>query len=906
MNRFLIFALLSVCVCAELFKRQNGARRPDFNQRLGDIKGLNRHSKIQRDDHQARDASEGFYFFTAKLPCTYNITARTTWKNQEGNVSCDYMFARSGYSFVMTEQCSDGDYRTVLIRSDLKYAKNRKVYFPLVDVQVTDGSCSINDDDEPVSQLFIESTIGKYRDMLFDFPYIPYDKVNIETIDGAEYYVFSLGGDYYKFYVDENKFLRKYVNTFSSYNYERVCVFNYSFDEDLNKDLFKLDKNAFTCCTDDSFFNAPEELEPCWHPPIISDKDHNELFECNLTVEATVQIDNADAVPVKIHYGRVNGHGDILSQETSDYKQILRHDLYSEGYFPIFTGNNSVCSYSEGNGADFHILRDIIDGPYMTVGEDDEIAAFFYKEPVSCGKEKCTQYCVNSSKLVCITSKDSEPHDIVGFDFSTGFLYRYQEEEYFHEYDKYISVKYKKFSKISDPDFFKLDKKQYPGCQEEAYQTLDTSCEEVFLELKPLPCSFVLTINVTKASDDGVVSIKNITFAMNSNDIGIYQYQGDWIFVEAVRGDLASYPSSFPYVSASTRNSGFCRLGSTSSNASSYFKEDSRNLIYSYSHTYDRMKTMKINDAMYKVYINDEYQAVFVDENGFIAKIETYSESGNETSVYNFNFDNADMSIFKLDEVLPCQNVSDIDDFYEEPAKINCGSLATHDPSKTMCAFSIETTIEKYKEKLNYTFYFSYKDKEELPIIAMQDKNNGTKFVYRGDILIPSIIDQPVILFFSGLNNTCSYQRVMYTFFLNTVKTFFTPFLNEFSYAFEEEVTCGNDKCTRYCSNKFKSTCVTVLNSEPHHILKYESKTMNVTYGVPVEVDDMTVFTLNKAEYPGCDDHPEAYKKPKCSNSSSSSSSSSAYISESSVVLPPGIRAAAGAITFAVLFTFRY
>jgi len=55
-------------------------------------------------------------------------------------------------------------------------------------------------------------------------------------------------------------------------------------------------------------------------------------------------------------------------------------------------------------------------------------------------------------------------------------------------------------------------------------------------------------------------------------------------------------------------------------------------------------------------------------------------------------------------------------------------------------------------------------------------------------------------------------------------------------------------------------------------VLKYERREINITYGIPVQVYDMSVFTLDKNAFPGCSDLSKVYEEPelRCPSSSSS------------------------------------
>jgi len=248
---------------------------------------------------------------------------------------------------------------------------------------------------------------------------------------------------------------------------------------------------------------------------------------------------------------------------------------------------------------------------------------------------------------------------------------------------------------------------------------------------------------------------------------------------------------------------------------------------------------------------------------------------------YKYKFDNKDKSIFKLDnETFPCQSIDD--GFYKVPALNTCNTLTIHDPSQHMCAFKHEITIEEEGDEgeiqiKDFMIYFSSKNDDKYPIIGIEDRNNESKVVFRTDLPQPPIFDEheeiQVISQFTGINSnsTCSFSYILSKAYTDLLTELYEIFMDKFTYVSEEQVACGTDNCTRYCEDMFNSTCIILLNSEPRHILKYETEGLNITYGVPIEVKDINVFTLDKNMYPGCDDHPKAYEKPKIKCSSDSS-----------------------------------
>jgi len=462
--------------------------------------------------------------------------------------------------------------------------------------------------------------------------------------------------------------------------------------------------------------------------------------------------------------------------------------------------------------------------------------------------------------------------------------------------DKYngaiVTVDYSKVSKLSSDDVFKLDKKKYPGCEDEhpeAYEGPSISCydedeDENYFEPTPLPCSFVMKVQETIKTEEGESKI-NYTLAFNSEFTGVYYKETeDEIEVELLRGDLSMYAY------ARTGEYGNCYDYNSYSRASDRFDSELDELYRDYSGYYKSKSTVKIDNVEYTLY-NFSYhnKAVYVDKDGYIAKVEYYYYYGEEESytyVYKYDFDNVDMSIYKIDNetFTACEDSYSFDErFYEEPAKIPCNKLAVHDPSETMCAFRIETTIETLVEDdevkvEDYMMYFSYKDKSKAPILTMEDKHTGRKVNYRTDLPQPPIfssIERHVVPEYVGNGSSCSFSYMLYEDYVEDIlEELFEVFMDDFTYVTEEEVTCGigTDTCTRYCEDLFNTTCVTVLNSEPRHVLKYETEGMNITYGVPIEVKDFTEFALDKKKFPGCENYPKAYEKPKikCSDSSKS------------------------------------
>jgi len=301
--------------------------------------------------------------------------------------------------------------------------------------------------------------------------------------------------------------------------------------------------------------------------------------------------------------------------------------------------------------------------------------------------------------------------------------------------------------------------------------------------------------------------------------------------------------------------------------------------------SFDSMKTVTIDNVVYDVYNYsdaDKAEVVFVDQQGFIAKVEQYDYARNSTTVYEYEytFEDLDMSIFKLDnDTFQCSYVDER--FYEEPVMGTCETLSIHDPSETMCAFGVETKIEEYEGTMNYTFYLSYMDRKMYPVLALEDTE--TKIIYRGDLVLRNN-GRSFISYVSGINGNCSHVLVPPSYVWDRIEEVFAVFLDDFSYLTEEQLTCGEGECTKYCKDLFSRTCVTVLNSEPRHVLKYESASINITYGIPFEVEDLAVFTLDKDKFPNCGDGSKAYEEPKICSSGSSQASSHASSQASSQV----------------------
>jgi len=198
------------------------------------------------------------------------------------------------------------------------------------------------------------------------------------------------------------------------------------------------------------------------------------------------------------------------------------------------------------------------------------------------------------------------------------------------------------------------------------------------------------------------------------------------------------------------------------------------------------------------------------------------------------------------------------------------------DPTLSTCAVGIEATMDLGDEQVNYNIYLAYEDRDKLPLLAVEYDDGKNKEVYRGDLPTPSIVeDVNLIPFFVGYNDgnneVCMNKKVPYYTFLGVVRSFFAVFFSGFDYVTMEEMTCGEVQCIRYCEDGANTTCVYVSDSQ---LLKYESPERTITYGAPFEVEDMSVFALDKEKYPGCEDQPKAYEKPAICVSSSSVASS--------------------------------
>jgi len=298
------------------------------------------------------------------------------------------------------------------------------------------------------------------------------------------------------------------------------------------------------------------------------------------------------------------------------------------------------------------------------------------------------------------------------------------------------------------------------------------------------------------------------------------------------------------------------------------------------------VKAKKVDGVVYKVYSKEAkvqgsvfiyHLNVYVDENGFIAKTEYYSEEemSMTTRLFNYNFDDVDLSLFKVDKN-KCGSVSK--KFLEKPVMKTCKKLVIHDSSKDMCAFSVEATVAFAEQVYDTKLYFS--DKDQLPLLAIE--HSTQKEIYRGDLFFHTA-EEPFVADFLGEDGKCIYQTAPYATLMEEIHIFLAAFLDDFYYTSEEAVDCGKEKCTKYCRDALRTNCVAISNSEPHRVVKYQSPELNITYGVPVEVTDMSVFTLDKSKFPGCEGYSKAYEKPRsvCSTSSSSSSVSSSSATSS-------------------------
>jgi len=264
------------------------------------------------------------------------------------------------------------------------------------------------------------------------------------------------------------------------------------------------------------------------------------------------------------------------------------------------------------------------------------------------------------------------------------------------------------------------------------------------------------------------------------------------------------------------------------------------------------------------------------------------------------------LSVFKLDT-----NITDKcpKDFYEEPNMVVCSTIKLDDPTLTMCTTGIEATVDTADdEHEKFQLYMTYQDRSKLPLITIEYNDNESRTIFHGDYSVPGAIEGvTVVPFYTGENETCLYQLTQSENFQELMHEFFGVYVDEFTYITKEEMTCEEKKCTRYCNDLYNSTCVYIVDSETPYLLKYESPDKNISYGAPVVVEDMGVFTLNNNSYPGCEKHPTVYQKPEiCLPIPIPSPSSSQHYSSQQPSVPKVLSSAStvSATVVTVMLTF--
>jgi len=411
-----------------------------------------------------------------------------------------------------------------------------------------------------------------------------------------------------------------------------------------------------------------------------------------------------------------------------------------------------------------------------------------------------------------------------------------------------------------------------------------------------LPCSYLITGSFSKPDFfSGENKTCDFTIAKNTDIIGLYSQVcvGDQNFTSVVRGDLEQAGFNIP---SATVDSSSCTVDMVGYDDAVSVVGSFSSIVNLASFEYDEVTKKTVDNVEYDVYIANTLMkttSYYINEDGFIARIEEEDSFGNSAYVFNYTFEGLSKSMFVIDSELfssPCNDSR----LYQAPDVDFCSVFT---PPELACSFSTNMTQKMEDET------------EEFSLHVMTDPNdvNGTtvyltldnepkkyKTIFRME---PQDFDLVSCVNITGsqVGTRCSYAKSLPLYVVLYLQIFVGVYYSDFAYISQEEVACGTDMCTKYCQDVSKTTCVTVLNSEPHYIVKYERINSGFplvhTYTPLEEVTDMSVFALDSFFYPGCEDHPEAYRAPKnyCVNDSSSSSAIPSYSSQhssSSSVVP--------------------
>jgi len=843
MNRFLLFAFLGVCAYA-----------------------LN--PFLPRDVIAKHELGKRDTITSSSLPCSFVITAKKITEYSDGRdwVSCDIYFARNGRTVgIYTEICNDSSSEATVVRGDL--VSDGFVPYASVTVNTSSQECSCSDGGtQTVSRA--EKTLDNLNPLHFGSGVLL--DTGEEVIDGVTYKVEKYTFLFFDItiYIDNAGYIRIMKSG------STTTTLNYTF-EGLTTDMFKLDETSFSCCQYDKRFYEAPSIEFCKRVEVPSPP-------CFFSVDAIKKTDSGEYVNCKLYAMNISRKGSsLVAEEIGDsYKLVVRGDVSSYNYF---VGNESQCE----SMYDSDIVFEVDFAVYAMKTFDYAI-----KEETTCGNGQCTMYCENSSKTHCLTLLNSEPHYPVEYVVSSNILGK-------------VTMTYSVPMNYSDTNVFKLDENKYPGCVAKVYKTpVSKMCEEHSFTLSELPCSYAVSGKIVKETYNGEVITCNYVLAKNTESIGMYRQvcsyesgdvKADDSYTKVVRGDLEETEYSIPFACAQYGGS-TCSVNLVNQNSAKnevdYLSDFE--FVRKKSFSYDEQTKETIEGVEYDVYISDVDQVLtyyYVDKNGFIAMInKSSSYSGDSFTSFKFTFEGLTNDLFKIDSEVFSSRCNDTR-LYQAPDVEFCQVFI---PPMLMCSYSMNMTAKDGddEEATRHRFYVMLNNSTGLPsVLAADDPEEDSSIIVFRFGKIES--GDETCSYFSGIVNEskCKYEKTLILLPVLLFQNYLGVYYSGFQFISKEEVACDRNTCTRYCNDVTKANCITVLNSEPHYIVKYETVDSDgpsiKTYEPPVEVTDMSVFALDKEKFPGCEDHEsEVYRPPKNSCVETSSSSFD-YSSDSTPITPP-------------------